>query len=79
MLAAVQRNIKTNRETGAPQPFRMSRSVEPSRAVDMDAEGVLIARLQQGDRDASYTQRHNRRGNSLCVPHELTARSRNRR
>lgn len=52
MLAAVQRNTKTNPETGTPQPFCMGKSVEPSRAVVMDTEGVLIARLQQGDRDA---------------------------
>ena len=52
MLAAIQRNTKTYPETGTPQPFCMRKSAKPSRAVDRDAEGVLIARLQQGERDA---------------------------
>jgi RNA polymerase sigma-70 factor (ECF subfamily) len=49
MLAAIQRNPTSNPETFMPHPFFMGASFEPSRAVDMDEEDVLIAHLQQGD------------------------------
>jgi RNA polymerase sigma-70 factor (ECF subfamily) len=52
MLAAIQRNATSKLETPTPHPFFRGASFRPSRAVDMDAEGVLIARLQQGDREA---------------------------
>jgi len=49
MLAAIQRNATSNLETPTPHPFFMGANFKPPRAVDMDEEDGLIARLQQGE------------------------------
>src|SRR5262245_10222092 len=52
MLAAMQRNATSNFETPTPHPVFMGASCKPSRAVDIDEDDVLIARLQRGDEHA---------------------------
>jgi RNA polymerase sigma-70 factor (ECF subfamily) len=52
MLAAMQRNTRTNPEVFTPLIFFMEANFTQSRSVEIDEEGALIARLQRGEEDA---------------------------